>query len=111
MLQWKVADSDGTTESKTYTIGGVRDPKVAVSRERRAAKFSFTPATADTGIVGYKLRVDEKVHDLADKTTFTLSGLPNGRHTWAVQGVYADSTVTDWLPCGTFTVSAPAQNP
>ena len=109
VLQWKVVDADGTTESKTFTIGGVRDPKVAVSRERRAAKFSFTPATADTGIVGYKLRVDEKVYDLAEKDSFTLSGIPSGSHKWAVQGVYADSSVTDWLACGTFAM--PAQTP
>jgi hypothetical protein len=109
VLQWKVADADGTTESKTYTIGSVRDPKVAVSRERRAAKFSFTPATADTGIVGYRLRVDEKVYDLAEKDTFTLSGIPSGTHKWALQGVYADSSATDWMACGTFAM--PAQTP
>ena len=111
VLQWKVADADGTTESKTYTIGSVRDPKVAVSRERRAAKFSFTPATADTGIVGYRLRVDEKVYDLAEKDTFTLSGIPSGTHKWAIQGVYADSSVTDWLSCGTFAVPVEASRP
>ena len=111
VLQWKVADADGTTESKTYTIGSVRDPKVAVSRERRAAKFSFTPATADTGIVGYRLRVDEKVYDLAEKDTFTLSGIPSGSHQWAIQGVYADSSVTDWLSCGTFAVPVEASRP
>ena len=104
-------DADGTTESKTYTIGSVRDPKVAVSRERRAAKFSFTPATADTGIVGYKIRVDEKVYDLAEKGTFTLSGIPSGTHKWAIQGVYADSSVTDWLSCGTFAVPVEASRP
>lgn len=109
VLQWKVVDADGTTESKTYTIGGVRNPKVAVSRERRAAKFSFTPATADTGIVGYRLRVDEKVYDLAEQDTFTLSGIPSGSHKWAVQGVYADSSATDWLACGTFAM--PGQTP
>ncbi len=104
VLQWKVVDSDGTAESKTYTIGGVRDPKVGINRRTQSAKFSFTPATPDTGIVRYKLRVDDKVTELGEQSTYTLSGIANGRHTWAVQGVYADGTVTDWLPCGTFTM-------
>lgn len=112
VLQWKVVDSSGTAESKTYTIGGVRDPKVGINRETGSAKFSFTPATADTGIIRYKLRVDEKVCDLAEgKSSYTLSGLPSGRHAWAVQGVYADSTVTDWLSCGSFTMPAKTSNP
>jgi len=102
VLQWKVVDADGTTESKTYTIGSVREPKVAINRASRAARFGFTPATEDTGIVRYKLRVDEKTYDLGEKTAFTLSGIPAGTHTWALQGVYADSSVTDWLPCGSF---------
>ena len=112
VLQWKVVDSSGTTESKTYTIGNVRDPKVGLDRGNGAAKFSFTPATADAGIVRYKLRVDEKVYDLAEqKSSFTLSGLSSGRHAWAVQGVYADSSVTDWLSCGSFTVPARTPQP
>ena len=102
VLQWKVVDADGTAESKTYTIGGVRDPKAGINRRTHSAKFSFTPATPDTGIVKYKLRVDDKVCELGEQTTYTLSGVSNGRHTWAVQGVYADGTVTDWLPCGSF---------
>ena len=104
MLQWKVVDSDGTAESKTYTIGGVRDPKAGINRGTHSAKFSFTPATPDTGIVKYKLRVDDRVFDLGEQSTYTLSGIASGRHTWAVQGVYSDGTVTDWLPCGTFTM-------
>ena len=106
VLQWKVVDASGTTESKTYTIGGVRDPKAGINRRTHSAKFSFTPATPDTGIVRYKLRVDEKVCDLGEQSAYTLSGIATGRHTWAVQGVYADGAVTDWLPCGTFTMSA-----
>ena len=110
VLQWKVVDSDGTAESKTYTIGGVRDPKAGVNRETGSAKFGFTPATADTGIVRYKLRVDDKAYDLDEgKTALTVSGLSAGRHAWAIQGVYADGTVTDWLSCGTFTM--PAKTP
>lgn len=104
VLQWKVVDSDGTAESKIYTIGGVRDPKAGINRGTHSAKFSFTPATPDTGIVKYKLRVDDMVCDLGEQSTHTLSGIANGRHTWAVQGIYADGTVTDWLPCGTFTM-------
>ena len=106
VLQWKVVDSDGTAESKTYTIGGVRDPKAGINRRTQSAKFSFTPATPDTGIVKYRLRVDDKVCELGEQSTYTLSGIANGRHTWAVQGVYADGTVTDWLPCGTFTMQS-----
>jgi hypothetical protein len=108
VLQWKVVDSSGTTESKTYTIGCVRNPKVKIDRETRAANFSFTPATADTGIIRYKIRVDEKVYDIAEKNSFQLSGLSSGRHAWAIQGVYADSSVTDWLSCGSFTVASKA---
>ena len=104
VLQWKVVDASGTAESKTYTIGGVRDPKVGINRGTHSAKFSFTPATPDTGIVGYMLRVDEKVYELGEKNTHTLSGIASGRHAWAVQGVYSDGTVTDWLSCGTFTM-------
>ena len=112
VLQWKVVDSCGTAESKTFTIGSVRNPKVGTNRETASAKFSFTPATADTGIVRYKLRVDEKVHDLDEgKTSLTVSGLSSGRHAWAIQGVYADGTVTDWLSCGPFTRPAKASNP
>ena len=112
VLQWKVVDSCGTAESKTFTIGSVRNPKVGTNRETASAKFSFTPATADTGIVRYKLRVDEKVHDLDEgKTSLTVSGLSSGRHAWAIQGVYADGTVTDWLSCGPFTMPAKASNP
>ena len=107
VLQWKVVDAGGTAESKTYTIGNVRNPKVGIDRKTNSAKFSFTPATADTGIVRYKIRVDGKVYDLAEqKSSFNLSGLSSGRHAWAIQGVYADSSVTDWLSCGSFTVSA-----
>ena len=102
VLQWKVVDSRGLTESKTYTIGNVRDPKVRINRETHSASFSFTPATADTGIVRYKLRVDDHVYDLGEKHTLNLSRIPAGSHPWAVQGVCADSSVTDWLPCGTF---------
>ena len=110
VLQWKVVDSDGTAESKTYTIGNVRNPKAGVNRETVSAKFSFTPATADTGIVRYKLRVDNKVYDLDEgKTSLTVSGLSSGRHTWAIQGVCADASVTDWLSCDSFTV--PARTP
>jgi len=112
VLQWKVVDSSGTTESKTYTIGNVKNPKARINQETRSANFSFTPATVDTGIVRYKVRVDEKVYDLAEqKNTFNLSGVPSGRHTWAIQGVYADSSVTDWLPCGSFAVSSAASRP
>ena len=112
VLQWKVVDSGGTTESKTYTIGNVRNPKVGVNRETGSARFSFTPATADTGIVRYKLRVDEKVYDLAEqKNALTVSGISSGRHVWAIQGVRADSSVTDWLSCGSFTMPAKASNP
>ena len=107
VLQWKVVDAGGTAESKIYTIGSVRDPKVRVNRETGSAGFSFTPATADTGIVRYEIRVDGKIYDLAArKNAFSLSGLPSGKHAWAVRGVYADSSVTDWLSCGSFTVSA-----
>lgn len=106
VLQWKVVDSDGTAESKTYTIGGVRDPKAGINRRTQSAKFSFTPATPDTGIVRYKLRVDDKVCELGEQSTHTLSGISNGRHTWAVQGVYSDGSVTDWLSCGSFTMQA-----
>ena len=112
VLQWKVVDSGGTTESKTYTIGNVRNPKVSVNRETNSAKFSFTPATADTGIVRYKLRVDDKTFDLAEgKTSFTLSGVSSGAHKWGIQGVYADSSATDWLSCGSFTVSSRTTRP
>ena len=112
VLQWKVVDSCGTTESKTYTIGSVRNPKVNFNRETGSASFSFTPATADTGIVRYKLRVDDKVYDLAEgKNSYALSGLSIGRHTWAIQGIYADSSATDWLSCGAFTVSSRASRP
>lgn len=107
VLQWKVVDASGTAESMTFTIGNVRNPKVRVNRETSSASFSFTPATADTGIVRYRIRVDGKVYDLAEqKSSFNLSGLSSGRHAWAVQGVYADSSVTDWLSCGSFMVSA-----
>ena len=107
VLQWKVVDAGGTAESKIYTIGSVRDPKVRVNRETGSAGFSFTPATADTGIVRYEIRVDGKIYDLAArKNAFSLSGLPSGKHAWAVRGVYADSSVTDWLSCGSFTVPA-----
>lgn len=108
VLQWKVVDSGGTAESKTYTIGNVRNPKVGVNRETGAVSFSFTPATPDTGIVRYKIRVDGKVYDIAEKNTFSLAGLSSGKHAWAIQGVYADSSVTDWLSCGSFTVPARA---
>jgi len=111
VLQWKVVDSSGTAESKTCTIGSVREPKVRINRKTLAAAFSFTPATEDTGIVGYKLRVDDKVHDLAGQNAFTVSGLSSGKHAWAIQGVYADSSVTDWLSCGSFTVPAAAPQP
>ena len=85
----------------------MRNPKVGIDRATGSAKFSFTPATADTGIVRYKLRVDDRTFDLAEgKNTFTLSGLSTGTHKWALQGVYADSSVTDWLSCGTFTVTS-----
>ena len=73
----------------------MRDPKVGINRGTHSAKFSFTPATPDTGIVGYKLRVDEKVYELGERNTDTLSGIPNGRHVWAIQGVYADGSVTE----------------
>lgn len=106
VLQWKVVDATGAAESKTYTIGGVRDPKVGINRRTHSAKFSFTPATPDTGIVKYRLRVDDLVCELGKQSTYTLSGIANGRHTWAVRGVYADGTATDWLPCGTFTMPA-----
>lgn len=106
VLQWKVVDADGTAESKTYTIGGVRDPKAGINRGTHSAKFSFTPATPDTGIVRYKLRVDDKVCELGEQNSYTLSGIANGRHTWAVQGVYSDGATTDWLSCGTFTMQA-----
>ena len=112
VLQWKVVDSGGTAESKTYTIGGVRDPKVGIDRKTRSAKFSFTPATADTGIVRYRIRVDSRVYDLDErKSSFDLSGLPAGRHAWGIQGVYADSSLTDWLSCGFFTMPSQASNP
>ena len=112
MLQWKVVDSGGATESKTYTIGNLRSPKVGVNRETSSARFSFTPATTDTGIVRYKIRVDDKTFDLAEqKNSFTLSGISTGRHAWAIQGVYADSSVTDWLSCGSFTMPAKSSNP
>ena len=112
VLQWKVVDSDGTTESKTYTIGNVRNPKAGVNRETGSVKLSFTPATADTGIVRYKIRVDDKVYNLDEgKTSLTMSGLPSGRHAWAIQGVYADASDTDWLSCGSFTMPAKASNP
>lgn len=110
VLQWKVVDSSGTTESKTYTIGNVRNPKVGIDREKRSARFSFTPATADTGIVRYRIRVDEKVYDVAEQP-FTLSGIPSGRHAWAIQGVYADSSATDWLSCGSFSMPSQASQP
>ena len=112
VLQWKVVDSSGTTESKTYTIGSVRDLKARVNRETGSTSFSFTPATADTGIVRYKIRVDGKVFEIAEqKNSFSVSGLPSGKHTWAIQGVRADSSVTDWLSCGTFTVFPRATPP
>ena len=112
VLQWKVVDSSGTTESKTYTIGGVRDPKAVVNRTGNSVAFSFTPATADAGIVRYKLRVDDKVYDLVGRmSSYTLSGVSSGRHVWAIQGVYADSSVTDWLSCGSFTMPAGASKP
>ena len=112
VLQWKVVDSSGTAESKTCTIGTIRDPKVRINRETRSVRFSFTPATADTGIVRYKLRVDGRDYELAEqKNTFTLSGLSGGAHKWGIQGVYADSSVTDWLSCGSFTMPAEASNP
>ena len=106
VLQWKVVDADGTAESKTYTIGGVRNPKAGINRRTHSAKFSFTPATPDAGIVRYKLRVDDKVYDIGEQDSFVVSGIANGRHTWAIQGVYADGTVTDWLNCGSFTMQA-----
>ena len=82
VLQWKVVDSGGTTESKTYTIGNVRNPKVRIDQGTRSATFSFTPATADTGIVRYKLRVDDKTFDLDEgKNSFMLSGLSTNRRT------------------------------
>jgi len=111
VLQWKVVDSSGTAESKTYTIGSVRDPKVRLNRDTRSARFSFTPATADTGIVRYKLRVDDRVYDLAEQSSFTLSGISSGKHAWGIQGVYADSSVTDWLSCGSFTMPSKSSNP
>ena len=112
VLQWKVVDSGGTTESKTYTIGNVRNPKVGINLETRSAKFSFTPATTDTGIVRYKIRVDEIVYELDEqKNSFVLSGIPSGKHAWAIRGVYADSSVTDWLSCGSFTMPSGTANP
>lgn len=111
VLQWKVVDSGGTAESKTYTIGNVGNPKVRVNRETGTASFRFTPATADTGIVRYRIRVDEKVYDIGEKNTFSLSGLSSGKHTWAIQGVCADLSVTEWLSCGTFTAPSRASNP
>ena len=112
VLQWKVVDSSGTTESRTYTIGNVRNQKARIDRETSSASFSFTPATADTGIVRYKIRVDDRVYDLAEqKSSFNLSGVPAGKHTWGIQGVYADSSVTDWLSCGSFTMSSKAPQP
>ena len=107
VLQWKVVDASGTAESKTYTIGNVRAPKVKADRETGRVEFSFTPATADTGIVRYKIRVDGRSYDLdGQKSSFSLSGLSSGKHEWAIQGVYADSSVTDWLSCGSFTIPA-----
>ena len=111
VLQWKVVDASGTTESKTFTIGGVRKPKVETDRGTRSARFSFTPATADTGIVRYKIRVDNSVYDVGEQHTYTVSGLSSGSHAWAIQGVCADSSVTDWLSCGSFTISSRTQRP
>ena len=104
VLQWKVVDSSGTSESKTYTIGGVRDPKVKTDRKTHSAKFSFTPATSDTGIVRYQLRVDGKVYDLAERNSYDLRGVSSGKHAWAVRGVCADSSDTGWLSCGSFSM-------
>ena len=108
VLQWKIVDADGTAETKTYTIGAVRDPKVKVNRETGSAKFGFTPATSDTGIVRYHIRVDGSVHDIGEKHSFDLSGISPGAHSWAIRGVYADSSVTDWLSCGSFAISPEA---
>ena len=58
------------------------------------------------------IRVDDKTFDLDEqKNSFTLSGLSAGTHKWGIQGVYADSSVTDWLSCGSFTMPAKASNP
>ena len=56
--------------------------------------------------------MDGKTYDLdREKNTFTLSPISTGKHAWAIQGVYADSSVTDWLSCGSFTMPAKASNP
>ena len=90
----------------------MRDPKVEINRETGSAKFSFTPATADAGIVRYRIRVDSKVYDVAERqNSFSLSGVSSGKHAWAIQGVCADSSVTDWLSCGSFTVPATKPQP
>ena len=106
VLQWKVVDATGTAESKTYTVGTVRNPKVSVDAKTRSAKFTFTPATPDAKILRYRIRVDRKTYEVGDQNTYTLSDISNGTHTWAIQGVLVNLSVTDWLPCGSFTMPA-----
>lgn len=104
VLQWKVIDSSGTTESEIYTVGNVRNCNRWIDNEYRSAYFSFTPATRNTGIEKYNISIDNDIYAI-NGNTLSCSNLSYGEHQWKVQGVYSDQTVTDWLSCGTFTIS------
>ena len=103
VLQWKVVDSSGTAETETFTIGNIRNLKNLINHETRVATFEFIPATADVGIVRYNISIDGEVHNIGNSNTYS-SILSYGDHQWKIQGVYSDSSVTDWRSGGTFTV-------
>ena len=105
VLQWKVVDASGRTESKTYTIGNVSNPQTQVEHETCSATLSFNPATEDTGIVKYLISVDSQTYNINTNNMFELQGLAYGDHQWGIQGMYSDSSVTDRFFCGSFKVS------
>ena len=104
VLQWKVADSSGTTASRIYTIGNIRNLQIAINNETCMANFSFVPATTDTGIIGYNINLDGKTYSINTANTYN-SVLSYGDHQWKIQGVYSDSSVTDWVYGNNFTLS------
>ncbi len=104
VLQWKVIDSDGTTESKTYTIGNISDLQNQTNHETASAEFRFTPATADTGIIRYNLCIDDQIYNIGNTDSYSIK-VDYGNHQWKLQGVYSNSSTTDWIEGGSFTIS------
>ena len=104
VLQWKVIDSDGTTESRIYTIGNICNLRNQANHENSSVEISFTPATADTGITQYNLCIDNQIYNIGNTDTYNIK-VDYGNHQWKLQGVYSDFSTTDWIDGGSFTVS------